>query len=574
MDFNRTFISLVIAITPINYALAQTQTELEQQQQIIQQQSIQQQQRERTLRDTLEPSTDVRLPRERGTILSERIPDGESPCFEISQITLAGEEAETFQFSLDDVITGHDPAIGRCLGIQGINAALSRIQNAIIAKGFVTTRVLASPQDLSLGQLVFTVIPGRIHAIRFAKDTDSRRGRYWNALPANEGDLLNLRDIEQALENFKRVPTSEADIQIEPATELNVKHGESDIVIRYQQAVPFRLTLSVDDGGSRSTGKQQGSATFSGDNLLTLNDLFYFSVNHDLANGSGEHGTRGHTLYYSLPFGYWLVSASASKNDYHQSVAGANQTFSYSGESSHAELKLSRLIYRDAVRKTSVSFQTYFNTSRNYIDDTEIEVQRRRMAGWQANLTHKEFIGSATLDADLAYRHGTGLFNAQPAPEEAFGEGTARPEIIKLALNFNQPFTLGEQRLRYNSTWRGQWNKTPLIVQDRFAIGGRYTVRGFDGELTLSSERGWLLRNELGLILGRSGQELYLGLDYGHVSGPSAQNLLGTHLAGGVVGIRGGYKGFYWDLFTGGPISKPKGFKGAGVSGFNLTWSY
>ena len=31
-----------------------------------------------------------------------------------------------------------------------------------------------------------------------------------------------------------------------------------------------------------------------------------------------------------------------------------------------------------------------------------------------------------------------------------------------------------------------------------FSIGGRYTVRGFDGEASLMGERGWLLRNDIG----------------------------------------------------------------------------
>ena len=59
-------------------------------------------------------------------------------------------------------------------------------------------------------------------------------------------------------------------------------------------------------------------------------------------------------------------------------------------------------------------------------------------------------------------------------------------------------------------SWRAQWNRTPLAPQDRFSIGGRYTVRGFDGELTLMGERGWVLRNEIGLPVG-AGQELYAG---------------------------------------------------------------
>ncbi len=534
-----------------------------------------QQQRERELRLQMEAMPNVSLPRETSSAVSELIPLNESPCFDIAHITLAGDEAARFQFALETVTAGEDAATGRCLGVQGINAVLARVQNAIVAKGYTTTRVLAAPQDLKSGQLDLTVIPGRIHAIRMADDANPR-GRYWNALPVRPGDLLNLRDIEQGLENLKRAPTADADIQIEPATGPGAHPGDSDIVIRYRQAFPFRVTVSLDDGGSKATGQYQGGITLSGDNLLTLNDLAYFSFNHDLGGGdAGERGTRGYTAHYALPYGYWLLGLTASENRYRQSVAGINQTYLYRGESSHAEIKLSRLVYRDAVRKTTVSLAGYLKTSRNFIDDTEVEVQRRRMAGWQAGITHREFMQSATLDLGLAYRRGTGMLDALHAPEEALDEGTARPEIITADAALNLPFTLAGQQLRYNGNWRGQWNKSPLIPQDRFAIGGRYTVRGFDGESILSAERGWLIRNDLGLTLGNTGQEAYLGIDYGQVDGPSSDLLVGKHLAGAVLGLRGGYKGFYWDMFAGGSLDKPQGFKPAkGVAGFNLSWTY
>ncbi|KAB8045943.1 ShlB/FhaC/HecB family hemolysin secretion/activation protein, partial [Janthinobacterium sp. FT14W] len=79
------------------------------------------------------------------------------------------------------------------------------------------------------------------------------RATWWNAVPARPGDLLNVRDTEQALENFKRVPTAEADIQIMPAEGGNAKPGESDLQIQWKQGLPFRLALGLDDGGSRST---------------------------------------------------------------------------------------------------------------------------------------------------------------------------------------------------------------------------------------------------------------------------------------------------------------------------------
>lgn len=39
-----------------------------------------------------------------------------------------------------------------------------------------------------------------------------------------------------------------------------------------------------------------------------------------------------------------------------------------------------------------------------------------------------------------------------------------------------------------------------LCVARHFAIGSRYTVRGFDGERNLSGERGWYGQNLTGII--------------------------------------------------------------------------
>ncbi|SCX38297.1 ShlB/FhaC/HecB family hemolysin secretion/activation protein, partial [Variovorax sp. EL159] len=108
-----------------------------------------------------------------------------------------------------------------------------------------------------------------------------------------------------------------------------------------------------------------------------------------------------------------------------------------------------------------------------------------------------------------------------------------------------------------------------------FAIGGRYTVRGFDGETSLLGERGWLLRNDIGWAMGQSGAELYVGMDYGRVGGRSTVNLLGRSLAGAVIGVRGQWTKLSYDFFVGAPISKPEGYRTAKVTlGFNLNASF
>jgi hemolysin activation/secretion protein len=534
------------------------------------QELLRQQERQRVLRQQQEARPDVRL--ERPVAADEtRLPEGESPCFRIDRIALVGEAAERFQWALTAANPSEDPAIGRCLGVAGISLTLKRVQNAIIERGYVTTRVLAAPQDIKEGELTLTLIPGRIHAIRFTDDSGAR-ATLWNALPAAPGDLLNLRDIEQGLENFKRVPTAEADIQIAPAEGPDVKPGESDLVIAWKQReMPLRLSLAADDSGSKYTGKYQGSVTVSYDHALALNDLFYLSFSHDLGGGeAGSRGTRGYTAHYDIPWGYWQLGLTGGQNRYYQSVAGANSSIIYSGTSSNLEVALSRVLQRDARGKTTLNVKAWRKSSNNFIDDTEVLVQRRVEGGWELGIGRSQSIGSTTLAGKAAYKRGTGAFGSLTAPEDAFGEGTSHFELINAEINLNMPLQWGSSgNLQYISGLRGQWNRTPLVPLDRFAIGGRYTVRGFDGEQQLSADRGWLWRNELAWVDG-----FYAALDYGSVSGPSARNLVGTRLSGMALGWRGSLSTAQYDLFIGAPVSKPQYFRASRwVVGINLNWS-
>ena len=533
-----------------------------------------QQERQQLERQQKERTPDVRLqaPEAATAVIPPTIPTDEKPCFTIQNIELRGKDAAKFAWLTQTVsgIQNDDSPVGKCLGANGINVVLKRAQDAIVAKGYVTSRVLAEPQDVSKGILALSVLPGRVRNIRFAEPV-SPRATAWNAVPIRAGDILNIRDIEQALENFKRVPSAEADIKIEPSATPD----ESDLVISYQQAMPFRLSASADDSGGKGTGKYQGSVTLSYDNWWTLNDLFYATLSHDLGGGDpNPRGTKGYTVHYSIPFGYWTLGSTASSSRYYQSVAGASQNYVYSGTSHNVEAKVSRLVYRDAQRKTTVNLRAFQRQSNNFIDDTEVQVQQRVVGGWDLGLNHKESIGSATLEGNLTYKRGTGAFGSLRAPEEAFGEGTSRFAIITADANLSAPFKVGEQKLRYTGSWRIQNNRTPLTPQDRFGIGGRYTVRGFDGESSLSAERGWLLRNEVGLPIGETGHELYLGLDHGEVGGPSSDLLAGKRLTGAAIGLRGQLGKLQYDVFVGTPVRKPNNFKtSGGTAGFSLNMS-
>ncbi|CNI55415.1 ShlB/FhaC/HecB family hemolysin secretion/activation protein [Yersinia bercovieri] len=529
-------------------------------------QSIHQQTRQRALEERLAPSTpDVRLSAPAPSLGRISFP-AEKPCFVIERVKISGAEPLPRWLPLQRLAS---QAQGQCLGGQGINLLMSQLQNRLIDHGYVISRVLAPQQDLNSGTLVLQVVPGTIRHVALTPDSD-RHVTLFSAFPARPGNLLDLRDIEQGLENLQRVPTVQASMELIPGD----APGETDIALSWQQSKMWRLAASLDDSGTRSTGRYQGGATLFLDNPLSLSDLFYLSAGGSIKN-RGEKGTNNLTGHYSLPFGYWTVGMTASSYDYHQTVAGLNGDYHYSGESENVTLQLSRLLHRNASQKTTFTYDVLTRASKNYINDTEVEVQRRRTSAWRVGLQHRHFISQATLDAGISYQRGTRWFGAMPAQEEYVGDATALSKILRLNAQLDIPFTIQKQNFHYNLQYQRQSSSTPLTPQDQFSIGGRWSVRGFDGERTLNADRGWTVRNDLGWYTPLPGHELYVGMDYGEVGGRSDPYLLGHHLAGGVVGVRGSVLKTRYDLFAGRPFSKPDGFKTDDVTmGFSLNWQY
>ena len=556
--------------------------------------SLRQQQQQVEL-DSAIQSQQVKVPSvllESERVQSLGFPKNETQCFPINQLVLTDYQAEEsssasslkliqpsrFSWALKSVYAGRDFALPACIGSEGINVLLRRIQNRLIDLGYVTTRVVVEPQDLRSGMLVLTVIPGKVGRIQLQDQSAipfATRGTLWFAMPMAQGDILNIRNIEQGLENLKRVPSADANMELVPTDAV----GETDVVIAYKQSLPFHLTLGLDDSGSKSTGRLQGSATFSWDNVFTLNDMFYISGTRSFKRNSddaeGDYGSKNISLYYSIPWKNYLLTLSGSKYSYHQTVAGAFESYTYSGESQQMKANLSRLLSRGSLHKTYVNAALWTKKSHNYINDTEIEVQRRRTAGWEVGLNHTQYIGETVLQLFANYKRGTGGNKSLPAPEEAFGEGTSRMQIFTAGVDFTYPFTIGNQPFRFNTSWNGQWNGTPLTQQDKFSIGGRYTVRGFDGELSLSGEKGWLWRNELDWNIANKGHELYLGIDRGKVHSSQEELQIGDSLMGGAIGLRGKLWGINYDYFVGVPIKKPEGFRTSHVTtGFNVSYRF
>ncbi|WP_244137144.1 ShlB/FhaC/HecB family hemolysin secretion/activation protein [Burkholderia pyrrocinia] len=459
---------------------------------------------------------------------------------------------------------------GQCVGKQGLDVLVKALSQDILSRGYITTRVLLPEQDLSTGTLKVSLIPGVIRHVRFADE--KLRGTWKTAFPTRDGELLNLRDLEQGLEQMKRVTSQDVSMQIVPAD----VPGESDVVLDVKRGKPWTVVASIDNSGTRATGKLQGNLSIGIDNPLGLNDIFNVGVSQDLELGDKRLGSHGWNGFYSIPWGYWTGTLSAYTNTYYQQIAGVNQTFVASGNSKTVDFKVNRVLSRSQNDVFGAQFRLSRRFGQSFIEDTEIPQQRRNNTFVEFGLTDRHYFGGAQFDGTLAYRQGIGTFGAQDDLLAADGGPTYRYKMAVLDANLSVPFAIAQQPFRYVTTFHGQYTGNTLYYIDDLTIGSRYTVRGFDGETMLAAARGFYWRNELQMPIGQTGQAIYAGLDYGRVWGPQPVALVGTQLAGAVIGVKGSvatrFGGYGYDLFAGTPVYKPSGFPTARVTvGFQVT---
>lgn len=497
----------------------------------------------------------------------------ETPCFLIEQVVVSGQDAFPHWVPIERLA---DQAVGHCIGIDGINLLVTDIQNRLISHGWITSRVLVPEQDLSTGVLRLVVMPGKVQKVVFTDDSSTYSTLY-SAMPAHEGNLLDLRDIEQGLENLQRLPTVQASMEMVPGD----GPGETQIVIKRQQSRYWHAGAWVDNTGSKSTGKNQAGVMLALDNPTSLSDLFYLTATRDLSFSS-DKDTTNYSAHYSVPFGYWQFATTASDYEYTQTIAGTNSDIRYRGKSKSLNLQLSNVLYRDATAKTTATYDVNLRETRNFVGETEIGNQKRRTTAWKLGLNHRQYVGQSTLNVGASYQHGTRWFGAMPAFEEFRSKdsqdyATALAIVMQFNASASIPFTLAEQSLRFDTQYMRQMSDRPLTPQDQFSIGNRWTVRGFDGERTLSADEGWTFRNTLSWSLPIPAQELYVGADYGKISGRGTGMNLGTHLAGGVIGLRGAINpaNLSYDLSIGTPFSKPDGFRtDPATFAFSVNWNY
>lgn len=468
------------------------------------------------------------------------------PCVPIKTISVEGATLLSSRH-VQTITQSHE---GQCLTLSAINAILQEITNAYVQKGYVGSRAVLEPQDLSLGVLHIRVIEGRVESIEMSPGSTMNARQLKTIFPFVKGTVLQLRDIEQGLDQLNRLPSNRATMSIVPGSQV----GESKVVIDNVQERTWRPSVGFDNLGQDTTGRAQYNLGLEKDNFIGCNDQFslYYTGSMPQVFGQFKNDWEGAsesvTGLFSIPFGYWLLSGSASRFNYTTQIYGLNQTYTSSGTTSAARLALDRVIWRDGTGKLSLGTFIQYRDVENRFETVRLVASSYRLTttGLAASYVRRMLGGVLTLQAEQIW----GIPNMSwsvPGPETSTTPHTRFSKTTG-TVGWQRSFEIGQQQWSWNLTAFGQTSQQTLYGAERLYVGSPYTVRGFR-ETPVGGDCGGYMRNELAWTVPakildpvKNSQlgpvQIYAAYDYGGISRDAKDPYEWGELTGMTLGVR------------------------------------
>ena len=205
-----------------------------------------------------------------------------------------------------------------------------------------------------------------------------------------------------------------------------------------------------------------------------------------------NHSAAG---YFSLPIGYWTLSANVSSYSYDTLIRGAAQDFTFKGSSRVLSAGLDRVIHRDTVSKTSLGVSITRRNVDNAIEGYHLDTSSYDLTTLTGSVTHSRRLFGGVLGGGFEYSQGVGLGVRREA-DHAHDTPRTRYKKYSAHISWQRPFEVFGEPFSWSVSAVGQMSPHALCSAERMQIGGRGSVRGFH-EDSFSGDQGAYVRNEL-----------------------------------------------------------------------------
>lgn len=446
------------------------------------------------------------------SVAAGKLRKADGSCPELKRITFKGSKLiDEWELEVLEA-----PFLGYCITPELASQVLASTTNFYLTRGFITSRAYLPNQNLKQGVLDVVVSEGQVADVVVKSEKPMNVATAF----AKDPDLgLNIRDLEQAVDQMNAVPGNQVVMAVLPGTQEQT----SQVVFTNVGKPGVKGRISLDNTGTEATGVHGASLALQAGDLLSLNDVW--AVNARQSISPKEKSSDSFSLDVKIPHGYNTYGIGYSKGGFDTlltfPLSGAQLPSNGANES--LTLSANRVIHRDQSSKHTLGIKLKRDSVESYIADTRIDVNSRTLdalvlssesvLGFDRNVlivTPEISVGLSEVD-NLPVGVNTPLENPQ-----------AEYLRYKLTFDWSQPFTLSQQSWRWKSKFVGQYAEVPLYGSQQLIVGGASSVRG-SHTVSITGDSGYYWQNTLSLetkhqIASTAVKAEYsLGYDFGRV---------------------------------------------------------
>jgi hemolysin activation/secretion protein len=391
--------------------------------------------------------------------------------------------------SAEEISTATAPYTGRAVSQEDLEALRLALTLLYVDKGYINSGLILPDQTIRDGVVTYQAVEGRLTGIEVEGSRWFRSGYLERRLALGAGPPLNANALQ---ERFQLLLEDERIRRLNGELSPGLRPGEAVLKVRVEESAPYRAFAEVNNHQSPSVGAERVVVSGEHQNLSGNGDLLR------LQYGRSEGLDPLLDLKYTLPITArdTTLSLQYRKNTF----AVVEEPFNQLDIRSKSEIygiSLRHPLYRTLRTELAVEGIAEKLSNRTFLlgqpftlspgaEGGESVVSALRFAQEAIHRTAEHLVAARSRFSVGVDALGATVNSAPDAPSGKFFAWLGQFQWVR-----RLPFRDGQAILRADT----QLAESRLLVLEQFAVGGRYTVRGYrentlvrDNALVLSLE--------------------------------------------------------------------------------------
>ncbi len=367
------------------------------------------------------------------------------------------------------------PYENRELSTEDLEQLRRELTQIYINKGYVNSGAVIPDQSIEDGQLTYRIIEGKLTDINIEGTTYFLPFYFEQRIARSTGPPLNIRPLKERLQLLLQ----DSRIQrLNSELKPGLTPGEAILDVQVEEASPFRIWAEFNNFQSPTVGAERGLGTIAVDNPFAIGDQFQFTY-------GGSKGVNPLLdISYSVPLTRWdtTLQLQYRKNDFNV-VSSAFKALDIESESQIFKIAIRQPVYHTLTDEVAFSLIGEHLQNQNFIGGTGFSFTPGTTSNGKAKVSalrfaqewiHRQpiqvfaFYSRFSLGIDVL--DATNNRTAKHDPDAHFLAWLGQAQWARRI----DPF--GIQLI---SSLALQVANDSLFPLEQFAVGGRYSVRGY-----------------------------------------------------------------------------------------------